>query len=171
MSVGSPRALTRGVVFVHSTPAALCPHITWALESALGNTVTIDWTVQPAAAGQQRGEISWTGMPGTGAKITAALKPFAQTRFEVTEEPSPGNNGSRWCQTPALGLHHAWMAPNGDVMVNEERLKEVLRYAMGSNEAVTDMLQELLGTDWDNELEVFRYAGEGVPVRWLHKVG
>lgn len=171
MSVGSPRALTRGVVFVHSTPAALCPHITWALESALGNTVAMDWTAQPAATGQQRGEISWTGPPGTGAKITAALKPFAQTRFEVTEEPSPSNNGSRWCQTPSLGLHHAWMAPNGDVMVNEERLKEVLRYAMGSNEAVTDMLHELLGTDWDNDLEVFRYAGEGAPVRWLHKVG
>ncbi|MGK3945529.1 DUF3145 family protein, partial [Streptomyces caeruleatus] len=26
---------TRGVVFIHSTPTALCPHITWALESAL----------------------------------------------------------------------------------------------------------------------------------------
>ena len=63
------------------------------------------------------------------------------------------------------------MAPNGDVMVNEERLKEVLKYAQGSGEAVTDMIDELLGTAWDNELEVFRYAGEGLPVRWLHKVG
>ena len=56
-------------------------------------------------------------------------------------------------------------------MVNEERLKEVLKYAQGSGEAVTDMIDELLGTAWDNELEVFRYAGEGLPVRWLHKVG
>ncbi len=171
MSVGSPRALTAGVVFIHATPAALCLHVTWALEAALGNKVAIDWTAQPSAFGQMRGEISWTGQPGTGAKITGALKGFTTVRFEVTEEPSPGNNGSRWCQTPALGLHHAWMAPNGDVMVNEERLKEVLKYAQGSGEAVTDMIDELLGTAWDNELEVFRYAGEGLPVRWLHKVG
>ena len=26
-------------------------------------------------------------------------------------------------------------------------------------------------TDWDAELEPFRYAGDGAPVRWLHKVG
>jgi len=33
------------------------------------------------------------------------------------------------------------------------------------------MIEELLGTEWDDELEVFRYAGDGAPVRWLHKVG
>jgi hypothetical protein len=29
----------------------------------------------------------------------------------------------------------------------------------------------LLGTAWDAELEPFRLAGEGTPVRWLHRVG
>ncbi len=165
------RGVTRGVVFIHSTPAALCPHITWALESVLGDRVLLDWVAQPAAYGLKRAEISWTGGGGTGAKVTSALKAFSGIRFEVTEEPSPGLNGSRWCHTPTLGLHHAWMAPNGDVMVNEQRLKEVILYAQGSGEAVTDMLEELLGTPWDEELEVFRHAGEGAPVRWLHKVG
>ena len=28
-----------------------------------------------------------------------------------------------------------------------------------------------LGRAWDDELEPFRYAGEGAPVRWLHRVG
>jgi len=27
-----------------------------------------------------------------------------------------------------------------------------------------------LGRAWDNELEPFRYAGDGDSVRWLHKV-
>jgi hypothetical protein len=31
MSVAMPRVITRGLVFIHSTPKALCPHITWAL--------------------------------------------------------------------------------------------------------------------------------------------
>ncbi len=28
-----------------------------------------------------------------------------------------------------------------------------------------------LGQAWDDELEPFRYAGDGAPVRWLHRVG
>ena len=171
MSYAPIRGATRGVVFIHSTPAALCPHLTWALEAVLGGRVLLDWTEQGAQYGLKRTEISWTGSAGTGAKLTSALKAFTCIRFEVTEEPSPGTNGSRWSYTPSLGLHHGWMAPNGDTMVNEQRLKEVILYAQGSNEAVTDMLEELLGTAWDEELEIFRYAGEGAPVRWLHKVG
>ena len=46
-----------------------------------------------------------------------------------------------------------------------------LLLAQGSPEAMEEMLEELLGTDWDDELEPFRYAGDGAAVRWLHKVG
>jgi hypothetical protein len=56
-------------------------------------------------------------------------------------------------------------------MVNEDRLREVLRLSQGSPEAMAEMLDELLGVEWDLELEPFRYAGDGAPVRWLHKVG
>lgn len=171
MSVGSSRAAARGVVFIHATPTALCPHIVWALESVLGHRVAVEWTDQPAAYGLRRAELSWSADPGTGAKLTSALRAFTEIRFEVTEEPTPGLNGSRWSHTPRLGLHHAWMAPTGDVMVHEERLKEVLLLADGSAEAMAEMIEELLGSAWDNELEVFRYAGDGAPVRWLHKVG
>ena len=31
-------------------------------------------------------------------------------------------------------------------------------------------IDKLLGKPWDDELETFRYAGEGAPVRWLHQV-
>jgi hypothetical protein len=31
-------------------------------------------------------------------------------------------------------------------------------------------LYVLLGSAWDDELEPFRYAGDGAPVRWLHEV-
>ena len=34
---------TRGVVHIHSAPAALCPHVEWALGSALGTHVSVDW--------------------------------------------------------------------------------------------------------------------------------
>jgi hypothetical protein len=56
-------------------------------------------------------------------------------------------------------------------VVNEDRLREVLTLSQGSPEAMQEMIEELLGLDWDAELEVFRYAGDGASVRWLHKVG
>jgi hypothetical protein len=34
-----------------------------------------------------------------------------------------------------------------------------------------DALHLALGKAWDDELEPFRYAGDGAPVRWLHRVG
>ncbi len=165
------RTVTRGVVYIHSTPTALCPHITWALESALGQDIKLDWTEQPLGRSLRRAEFSWTGAPGTGASLASALRGWEGVRYEVTEEPSPGLDGSRWSHTPNLGIHHALISAAGDVVIHENRLREVLTLAQGAGEAVEDMLSELLGSEWDAELEPFRHAGEGAPVRWLHKVG
>ncbi len=171
MSVAMPRTNTRGVVYVHSTPKALCPHIVWAIEGVLGTRVSVDWTDQPAGPGLVRAELSWAGEAGTGARIASALRGWDHLRYEVTEEPSAGCDGSRWSHTPRLGIHHTWVSANGDAVINEDRLREVVMLAQGSPEAMHEMIEELLGTDWDDELEPFRYAGDGAPVRWLHKVG
>ena len=171
MSVAMSYGQTQGVVFIHSAPAALCPHIQWALESALGTRVHLDWIKQPAAPGLMRVEYTWHGPAGTGARITSAFRGWENMRYEVTEDASPGNDGSRWSHTPNLGIHHAKTSVTGDVMVGEDHLREVLRLAQGSPEAFAEMVDELLGKDWDAELEPFRHAGEGAPVRWLHKVG
>lgn len=169
MSVAMPH--TRGVVFIHSTPAALCPHIQWAIEAALGTSVQLAWIKQPAAPGLLRTEYTWHGPAGTGARITSAFTGWENLRYEVTEDPSPGSDGSRWSHTPSLGIHHATTAVSGDIMVGESQLREVVKLAQGSSEAFADMVDELLGRDWDAELEAFRYAGEDHNVRWLHKVG
>ena len=113
MSVAMPRVMTRGVVFVHSTPTALCPHITWALESVFGQRLNIDWTRQPAGAALVRAEFSWAGEAGTGAKIASSLRGWDNLRYEVTEEPSAGSDGSRWSHTPRLGIHHTWSRRRG----------------------------------------------------------
>ena len=169
MSAAMPR--TRGVVFIHSTPAALSPHIQWALEAALGGRVQVEWQRQPAASGQQRMEYSWVGAPGTGARLASALRDFGKVRYEITEEASPGVDGSRWTHTPSLGIHHATISASGDPVITESHLREVLKLAQGSPDALQDMVDELMGVDWEAELEAFRYAAEGAPVRWLHKVG
>ena len=113
---------TRGVVFIHSTPAALCPHIQWALEAALGTRVQVEWVKQPAAPGLMRTEFTWHGPAGTGARITSAFRGWDNLRYEVTEDPSPGNDGSRWQHTPNLGVHHATMSASGDLLIGENHL-------------------------------------------------
>src|SRR5450756_510275 len=52
-------AITRGVLFVHSAPRALCPHVEWAAGGVLGSRLSLDWTPQPASRGLYRAEYSW----------------------------------------------------------------------------------------------------------------
>jgi len=166
----TPRA-SRGVVYVHSAPTSLCPHITWALEGILGRRITLDWTPQPAGPRLVRTELSWTAEAGTGARLASALRGWDHLRYEVTEEPSPGVDGSRWSYTPTLGIHHTWVSASGDVLVHEDQVRAAVARARTDATTLADELDHVLGGDWDRELEPFRYAGDGAPVRWLHKVG
>ena len=162
---------TRGVVYIHATPTALCPHIEWAVGAVLGVRVTLEWTGQPAAPGTVRAELSWQGEPGTAASIASALRDWRLIRFEVTEEPSGGAEGERYSCTPDLGLFSAAIGMHGDIMVREDRLRAALaRAATDPDVTVEQEISGLLGAPWDEELEPFRYAGDGAPVRWLHQV-
>ena len=168
------RASTRGVLYVHSTPSALCPHIEWAAGGALGTAVSMAWTPQGAQAGHYRAELSWTGEPGTAAAIASALRGWNHLRFEVTEEPTAsgqgGTEGARFSYTPSLGIFHAVTGLHGDIMIPEDRLKAAVIKASLGDVSLTVEIDKLLGKPWDDELETFRHAGEGAPVRWLHQV-
>ena len=161
---------TRGVLFVHSASAALCPHIEWAVSGALSLRVSMSWTPQPAAPGSLRSEMSWQGSPGTASRVASALRGWQNLRFEVTEEPSTGREGERYSYTPALGMFSAVTGVHGDILVSEDRLKRALAHAVGGQAALEDEVRRLVGRPWDDELEPFRYAGDGAPVRWLHEV-
>ena len=160
----------RGVLYVHSSPPALCPHIEWAVSGVLGVPVSLTWTAQPSAGGSLRTESAWRGRSGTAGRLAAAIRGWSLVRFEVTEEPSAGADGERYAATPSLGLFRAPMSANGDILVGEDRLRALLGSAPDAA-ALAHGLERLLGTDWDEELEPYREAGEGAPIRWLHAVG
>lgn len=161
---------TRGVVYVHSSPAAVCPHVEWAISGTLGTRVTLHWTAQPAAPGQLRAECCWIGAASTGGALVKALRAWPMLRFEVTEEPSPGVDGERFCHVPGLGLWRARTSANGDVMVGEDQLRALVTGSHGP-EAFAHQVDQLLGAAWDDALEPYRRAGDGAPVAWLHQVG
>jgi hypothetical protein len=164
------RVHTRGVVFVHSCPRALASHVEWGLADVLRQPVTLDWAGQPVEPGTVRSELSWTGEPGTASRIVSHLAGWGRLRFEVTEEATPRTEGERFSVTPRLGVFRAVVGVHGDVQVPEERLRGAIARAALSGADLEDELTSLLGGPWDAELEVFRYAGEGTPVRWLHQV-
>jgi Protein of unknown function (DUF3145) len=163
-------AITRGVLFVHSAPRALCPHIEWAAGGVLGSRLSLDWTPQPASRGLYRAEYSWQGIAGTGARLTSALRGWAHLRYEVTEEPSHGTDGARWSHTPELGIFHSVTDVHGNMMVPEDRIRVALSH-LGDASRMREELELAVGRAWDDELEPFRYAGAGAPVRWLHRTG
>jgi hypothetical protein len=164
------RTATRGVLYVHSSPSALCPHIEWADGGVLGVAVNLDWTPQPAQSGTYRAELSWAGEAGSAAGVASALRGWNHLRFEITEEPTSGTEGARYSYTPELGIFHAVTGLHGDIMIPEDRLKAaVVKAALGENTVLTE-IDKLLGKPWDDELETFRHAGDGAPVRWLHQV-
>ncbi len=162
-----------GVLYLHSAPPALCPHIEWAVAGIVGAPVGMPWVGQPAAPGALRAELTWHAHPGTAGAIASALAGWNRLRFEVTEDSSSGCDGVRHCYTPDLGLFSAVTGANGDIMVSEDRLRSVMMLASrgAANGSLEDELSRLLGTAWDNELEPFRRAADGAPVRWLNATG
>ena len=187
-SQGGPVSV-RGVLYVHSAPPALCPHIEWAVAGVLGTPVDLPWVDQPAAPGMLRAEADWEARAGVAGEITSALAGWNRLRFEVTEDASPGCDAMRFSYTPDLGIFSAVTMANGDILVPESRLRAamtvataassgVVRLAGGGYDDRTDRgrtldeeLSRLLGEPWDDELEPFRCAADGAPVRWLHATG
>jgi hypothetical protein len=79
---------------------------------------------------------------------------------------------------------------NGDVLVPESRLRQAMTVAAAAPSSIARLahaggaadgrdgagaleqeLSRLLGEPWDRELEPFRCAADGAPVRWLHATG
>jgi hypothetical protein len=136
----------------------------------LGAAVNLEWSQQPAQAGTYRAELSFSGEPGTAAVIASALRGWNHLRFEITEDPTTQSEGARFSYTPDLGVFHAVTGLHGDIMIPEDRLKAAVVKAAVGETTVLGEIDKLLGKPWDDELETFRHAGEGAPVRWLHHV-
>jgi Protein of unknown function (DUF3145) len=158
---------TTGVVYIHASPAAVCPHVEWALSSTLNARANLKWTPQAAMPNQLRAVTNWVGPVGTGAQLANALRSWSVLRFEVTEDPSAGVDGQRFVHTPQLGLWHGAMSANGDTMVGEMRLRSLM--ASGADALAAD-LDSVLGTAWDEALEPYRNNGDiAGEISWLSR--
>lgn len=161
----------RGVIYVHSAPRALCPHVEWAAGRALDRAVNFEWADQPVLKGSKRAEFYWEGPQGTGARIASSLRGWEHLRFEVTEDAGLGTDGGRWLHTPDLGIFFAQTDTAGNIVIPEDRVRYAMELAGANALELHRELRLALGQAWDDELEPFRHAGESSQIVWLHKVG
>lgn len=159
------------MIYVHSSPRALCPHVEWAAGRALGRAMNFIWRDQPVLRGAQRADFHWEGPPGSGAAISSGLRGWDQLRFEVTEDASAEADGARFIHTPELGMFHAPIDHSGNTLVTEDRLRSAMESSGTDVIELHSRLRSLLGQEWDDELEPFRQAADFSPVVWLHSVG
>ena len=84
---------TAGVVYIHSSPAALCPHVEWACLTALSSPAKLRWNTQPAD-GQLRASSDWVGPVGTAARIAQSLRTWPVLRSKSPRTPAKGSTAS-----------------------------------------------------------------------------
>lgn len=158
-------------MYIHSAPRALTSHVEWAISRVLGKGITFSWENQPALPKSMRTEYHWQGPAGSGAAMASALFGWEHLRFEITEDATVGSNPGRWSHTPSLGMFHGVTDAAGNLMVTENRLQAILDFAGSDADLLRTGIERSLGTAWDKELDVFRYASDAATVRWLHNVG
>ena len=91
-------------------------------------------------------------------------------RLRLPHRPRAARLG-RWSHTPDPGIYHAVTDSVGNILVPEDRIRSVMERAGGDPAKLAHEMALALGEAWDEELDAFRHAGEGAPVRWLTKVG
>lgn len=168
ISLASSRA--RGTLLVHACTRAMTSPLEWVLADITGNPVSLSWTAQPIAPSMVRAEFEWQGTVGMAAKMASALKALPHLRFEITEQTPVAGFDQRFSCTPTLGIFRADIDVNGDIVINEQRLRHAMELAELEGVTLTTALDAMLGTAWDAELEPFRIAADGNAVRWVHKV-
>lgn len=156
-----------GTVFIHSAPAALLPHIEWALGRHLGGPIGLQWGPQPMKPGQFRTDLAWQSEPSFGALVSSELLGWGSISFEIIQEEGAGHAGWRWAFTPSLGLFQGQIDSFGNALVNEHRLGAIADSATSTIEEIRTQLRLAIGEPWDAELDQLRYPTEHSEVVWL----
>ncbi len=83
--------MTTGVVYIHSAPVALCPHVEWALSSTLNARANLKWSAQEADRGLQRATVDWAGPVGTAVGVgIEAVKKGAEGARALGQQATDG---------------------------------------------------------------------------------
>ncbi len=146
-----------GRIHIYSAPAALTQHIEWALNQHLNQVVKITWVNQPLLPGSLAMEFEYKSQRPVADKLAIALKGWHYIRFEIRQVNLSTTDAVLYRITPDLGLHQASLASNGDVVINENQLNQLITNSY-SHKMLKSNLENALGMQWEIELEPYRLA-------------
>lgn len=159
-----------GRILIYSTPAALTQHIEWALNQNLGDQVVANWVNQSLVPGAKATEVNFCSDQPVAAKIAKALITWRYLRFEIYEQSSATGDATLYRITPDLGLHQASLASNGDVVLNEHQLNQLIKNAV-SHKKLRSEIEKALGNSWEIELEPYRLSLAGGSAEIFSNIG
>jgi hypothetical protein len=159
-----------GRLVILACPPALCPHVEFGISSVLATPTSLTWAAQPAHPGTLRAELEYTAPAGAAEGLVARLRGVGQVWFEVVEGGVAGADAHRYAYDPDLGIHHALLAANGDVLVPEGPVRALVGRSRDTGE-LQQGLARLLGDAWDASLDPLRAGGDGASVTWLRRTG
>jgi hypothetical protein len=102
-------------------------------------------------------EFEYKSQHPVAGKIAIALKGWHYIRFEIRQVNLLTTDAILYRITPDLGLHQASLASNGDVVINENQLNQIINNSY-SHKMLKSNLENALGMQWEIELEPYRLA-------------
>ncbi|MEJ6020099.1 DUF3145 family protein [Corynebacterium sp. H113] len=166
-----------GVLWIHSAPQALQPHLVWAIARAGFTTPEglrperAMWRVRPDNPHNSHrphdshrricAELSWRAQPGAAEQLVSDLERWPDLTFELAVDAPIGGNGARYCRVPELGMYAAVTDDIGNVVLNENTIRSIMRRHEGDSAAMTEAMDEALGGPWDQHLEALRPGTAG----------
>lgn len=175
------------IVQIHAVPQALLSRVERALSDVLRRDLKIAWLPLPGhllqslgqrAAPMFSGQLELSPNSDSNANmasnivsnivsdIASELASLRTIWFEVSSMPFESELGQRYCFTPVLGLFHSQIDKAGNQVFGENQLISLLGLsrpnpelkASQSANALQEKLTDLLGLQWDAQLEPLRAA-------------
>ena len=159
------RTQLSGVLWIHSMPGPLQPHITWALARLSMPDGTKPGRDIWRATDQDAtlcAEVPFTASADTIATLVDNLARWPRLYFELAQDPAVDDggyaiDGMRYFHTPQLGTFAGQTDAAGNIVVNEDALRSIM--ARGGD--IEGVLDAAIGGPWDRVLEPMRMMTAG----------
>jgi hypothetical protein len=102
-------------------------------------------------------QLSFSGPSLSIGEIAARLSAISGIYFEISYWFSAQAMGERMCYTPSLGMFRASLDECGNQVFNENQLASLLGHRQDQI-SLHESLRQLLGVEWDIQLEPLRSA-------------
>ena len=146
--------MSDGLVLIHCAPSSLLSHIEWTISGISGNAIKLHWVADETKPTFFRSVVTFDCLNEQAATLASAFMNLKQLSFEVIYQQTHG--GSRWSFTPALGMFSCATDEAGNLVVNENQLRNSMEKAGSNPLKLQAELRRLLGQTWDDELEASR---------------